>query len=1116
MWERFSASARRAMFGAQEETVKRGDHEVAPAHLLFALLNDPKCAARLVLDRLEVSHARLRIDLERRMPLPPPDPPLEPGLSAGLRGAVELALAEATQIEDRYVGTHALLLALLQQSESPAAATLKGRGVTVERVGEVVGKMKAVAESEREIEPPPSGVVPELRDPRRQAGRPQTWTNAWDHLTSAAHLAILEASYAARQMGRNETEPEHLLFALLRDPNAVAYSSLIRLGATPAELRERLMDEVELEPGPPPVSAGLSEAVNRAMVLAVGEAERWGHGFIGTGHLLVALSRQEDSAAAEMLRQAVGGEELIRDAVAAVEAEVPLGTIHASAPLQTTTGPEAVKAPDSATIFVRTGVRADLRRATPKAVAAIVESGEEARRWGDTYVGTEHLLLALSSQVGTVAATMLQRMELSPEQIRAELERRMTRGAGNAGREIEYTPRARRVIQLAHEQLRDLGRSDLGTGDLLLGLFREGEGLAGRVLHQLCRGRGLPELRELLRQAETEVAPELDVGPPASTAARTGEASEWESSRESQHEGTADSATSAAAADPDTCSAADTKRQALREEIRGLIDSGSSTGDLFARLNRMLQAEFAGMALTDQELRDALTFADQYRSEKPLLNSDPPTGGLPYWQHFTERARRAVEEARLDAERVGAAAVRTEHLLRALLRDPESGAVRALKLLAEVAGRRVDVERLREQARASTQERAEEKPEASGPADLGFLMRRVAVLAQDARVRLRQAQLGTEHLLLGLATETSGGASKLLEEVGASARELARAVGRLHSAASTSAGSQHLTPAIEAVARSTKGPGTAPSMWDRFTTHARRVIYQSAILAGEWGQTEIRAEHLMLALLGEEASSARILQRMNIEAIAVRAQIESHLARPEAALPKAPVLAPRAKRVLDLAYEEQRRLGDTLVGTEHLLVALIREGDGIPARVLMGMGADPERTRLILEALREGVPEAAPPTAAGAVLGRMTEELQRLLLLAQSEAVRSRAETVDTNHLLLAAVREAEGTALQILARLGVAPGAVREAVESRRSPGPGGPGTPPLSAAGERVVRLAIKEFGIDDRPRIGSEHLLLGLIREGESTAAKVLGQFGLTLDAVRDAVAALGDGRGDPSAS
>ena len=144
-------------------------------------------------------------------------------------------------------------------------------------------------------------------------------------------------------------------------------------------------------------------------------------------------------------------------------------------------------------------------------------------------------------------------------------------------------------------------------------------------------------------------------------------------------------------------------------------------------------------------------------------------------------------------------------------------------------------------------------------------------------------------------------------------------------------------------------------MWQRFTERARRVVFFAQEEAARLGENYVGTEHLLLGLVRESDSvAARILERLGVQLGRIRADIERQVTRGHGNLGHDMQLTPRAKRVIDLAYEEARQLNNNYIGTEHLLLGLIREGDGLAARVLVKLGADLERTRREVYAMQEG------------------------------------------------------------------------------------------------------------------------------------------------------------------
>src|SRR5574344_1193456 len=124
-------------------------------------------------------------------------------------------------------------------------------------------------------------------------------------------------------------------------------------------------------------------------------------------------------------------------------------------------------------------------RFTEKAIKVIMLAQEEARRLGHNFVGTEQVLLGLIGEGTGVAAKTLKSMGVTLKDARVEVEKIIGRGSGFVAVEIPFTPRAKRVLELSWDEARQLGHNYIGTEHLLLGLIREGEGVAARVLENL-------------------------------------------------------------------------------------------------------------------------------------------------------------------------------------------------------------------------------------------------------------------------------------------------------------------------------------------------------------------------------------------------------------------------------------------------------------------------------------------------------------------------------------------------------------------------------------------------------------------------------------------------------
>ena len=207
----------------------------------------------------------------------------------------------------------------------------------------------------------------------------------------------------------------------------------------------------------------------------------------------------------------------------------------------------------------------------------------------------------------------------------------------------------------------------------------------------------------------------------------------------------------------------------------------------------------------------------------------------------------------------------------------------------------------------------------------------------------------------------------------------------------------------------------------------------------------------------------------------------------------------RARRVLVLAQDEARTLEHNFLGTEHVLLGLITEGEGVGAKALRELGADPEalRTRIT-----QVVPTGAPGTASGAP--PFTPRAKKVLELALREALQLNHNYIGTEHLLLGLIHEGEGVAAQVLVAAGLDLTSVRAKVLSLLAgyvpANPFGRTTP----AGGQLATRARALAGADP---VGSHHFLFGILEDPGSLGARVLGSFGVTREAVEARVREIG---------
>ena len=216
----------------------------------------------------------------------------------------------------------------------------------------------------------------------------------------------------------------------------------------------------------------------------------------------------------------------------------------------------------------------------------------------------------------------------------------------------------------------------------------------------------------------------------------------------------------------------------------------------------------------------------------------------------------------------------------------------------------------------------------------------------------------------------------------------------------------------------------------------------------------------------------------------------------------------RARRVVVLAQEEARLLNHNYIGTEHILLGLIAEAEGVAAKVLVGLGISAESVRAKVEAIiGEG---------GGSPTGHIpfTPRAKKVLELSLREALQLGHNYIGTEHILLGLIREGEGVAAQVLVNLGADLSAVRQAVMQRLS-GHTTRGMPRTQhSAVERRETPAMLKAGAMARRlakgrAVGSHHLLRALLADEDSLAAKALAELGVTAQAVEERLGKLDPG-------
>ena len=222
-------------------------------------------------------------------------------------------------------------------------------------------------------------------------------------------------------------------------------------------------------------------------------------------------------------------------------------------------------------------------------------------------------------------------------------------------------------------------------------------------------------------------------------------------------------------------------------------------------------------------------------------------------------------------------------------------------------------------------------------------------------------------------------------------------------------------------------------MFERFTDRARRVLVLAQEEARLLNHNFLGTEHILLGLVHEgEGVAAKALEAVGVKLADVRTAVETIVPPGSAGQTHgAPPFTPRAKKVLEMSLREALQLGHNYIGTEHLLLGLVREGDGVAAQVLVAKGADLSKVRAKVVELLSGYGGAQELAGSGQAFGEQTGYsvgARRLGMIARNVASQMDDKRVGTQHYLVALLQDETSLAAKVLESLGV----TRDAVSTR------------------------------------------------------------------------------------
>ena len=326
------------------------------------------------------------------------------------------------------------------------------------------------------------------------------------------------------------------------------------------------------------------------------------------------------------------------------------------------------------------------------------------------------------------------------------------------------------------------------------------------------------------------------------------------------------------------------------------------------------------------------------------------------FERFTERARQVVVLAQDEARILKHNYIGTEHILLGLLREDQSLAALVLKSLGTVGAVRAQVARIVGWG------------EEVSSGQIPFTPRAKKVLERGLReaLHLRHDDIATYHLLLALLVEKEGVAARVLRDFGADVQELRdRVLADLHAAPDEGspgqkAGAPGPSEGGSSILRGelvdrlrqhresdpSEAAPAATAMFGRFTEAARQVVVLANEEARGLKHNHIGTEHILLGLLRAEGSLAALaLASLEVTEEEAHAGVVGRVGPGEDPVAGQVPFTPRARKVLELALREALSLGHNYIGTEHILLAVVREGEGVANHVLLDLSADPRKIR---------------------------------------------------------------------------------------------------------------------------------------------------------------------------
>lgn len=1020
----FSESAIKSMQLAQEEARLAGSTKLELQHLLLGILAEGSSEAAKLLTAQSIKLEELRLaTMPEEAETPSESTSQDFELSKQVIFSVEMASVAARTSGCALITPEFLLFALISYEESRAVKGLQKLEVNIELFAEELRKViKALsmaeaqaaeaakeakaAEAIKEAEAAESARLA-VEDVRKQKADAATSSKLSDlsqsslALTEMVEHAIVLATEEAHRLGHAEVDTDHLLLGLMTEADGLASLALHVWDVKTKELRQESENMPGREKAETPCESRCGSKVNELILAARKLAQEAKLSYVGTDHVLLALLADEDSAGLKVLRN------------------LSIDTARLKKMLQNANLPPRIDAKYSS--LVPLAKQRGFERFSEEAIKALMFAKEEAFRLGHSRIDSQFLLLGICDERLNKGADRLRKIGISLDDLRFEVEHLTGYGDGDCGSGFSFGEHALQAIRWSFVTVIAAGIEVIRPEHLFVGIILEENGPAFALLQQFKVG--IDRLR-----ASTALRLRNDGKDPVTASGRDQVRVLFESG------------------DASICELL--SQGAFNSILRGQLEAKVLSQELLEPCHILLGVlgESTGLAVKTAELVglevNQLRLGVQRLLGKIILSPEEVS--------LSTHTRSALANARVMAELCKSDLIEPDHLFFAILKDSScvkifNDANQDYKKFYDTALELLKADKPNLFVREETAQEGSAAPpfvkltdndidqlfnRAAGRSEqlamrvFGSTAKNAIRLAVNEARRLGRAQVGTDHLLVGILSGQDSVAATALEAIGITRGSLRAAIEKEFGVGSSSS-AEDLPFSKNAILAFEKSFEAAKTFgFDTIGTDQLLIgilSLQKIIDRGSLSREDC-AGVVILRSLGVDLGSLRQLvinklrapRDRDIRAVEAQALPQSkRFTYSDIAIKRFANFAADALKVVIVAHEEARENRLSLVGTEQILLALVLDAEGKAGAILKTLGVTAENVRAEIDRFVQagpGVSYSGEP---------YTSEANAIFHLARRGASFVEGK-VGTEHLLLAIITNQRYFASIILERAGV------------------------------------------------------------------------------------------------